>query len=133
VQDKRNFAVFDYDTWRATRSIDFVLHVDGPKPVGQRGLATIWGPPVKRRYVLKPGEQASIPRIYRDAIRRVVDDVVVGGMCPQGLELLTPNGEVVPVKIAPAIDPSRPPPSTGGAPAAGAEGRLRARLKGATS
>jgi hypothetical protein len=133
VQDKLDYNKFDFDVWRATSARSFEIPVDGPKPVGQRGVATIYGLPVKRRYVLKPGDEVSIPRIYRNAIRRVIGNEVVGGLCPSGLDLLTPNGEVVPVKIAPAIDPSRPPPSTGGAPAAGAEGRLRARLKGATS
>jgi hypothetical protein len=134
VQDRNDFAKFDYDTWRATRDVDLVIHVDGPKAVGQAGLATIYGRPVKRRYVLKPGDEVAIPRIYRNAIQRVEGNEIVGGLCPSGMHLVTANGAVVVTKIAPAIDPLiAPRVAPNAAPEAGRAARLLARAaKGAS-
>jgi hypothetical protein len=133
VQDKFNYSVWDLDTWRATRDCEFVVHVAGPRPVGHRGLATIYGPPAKRKYVLKAGEIAKIPRIYRDAVQTVKNGMVQGGLCPH-MVLLTQAGEPVPVPLHPSIDPSiAPKVALDLAPDPGRAARLLARAAKAAS
>src|ERR1700677_2584632 len=67
---------WDLDLWRATRDCSFEIHVDGPRPVGHRGLATIYGPPTKRKYTLKANEEFRVPRMYRDAMQRIENGII---------------------------------------------------------
>jgi hypothetical protein len=131
VQDKFNYSVWDLDTWRATRDCEFVVHVDGPRPVGHRGMATIYGAATKRKYTLKAGETAQIPRIYRDAIQKIgPDGLIQSGLCPHLVRVT----DGPPAKLHPSIDPSvAPKVAPDLAPDAGRAARLLARAAKAAS
>jgi hypothetical protein len=127
-----------WDSWRCiVDRVTIELHVDGPRPLGNRRLADgevvpVFSPPVKRRVSLKRGETAKLPRCHRTAVQKVVDGVAVAGFAPWQVVLVSEGEEAKPVPAHPAlIAPATMP--AGKAPEVGAEARLRARAKQASS